>query len=89
MTPEARIVQRILKYLNTVGYAHKVRSDVHTVGRVDVVGCVAGRALALEVKQPGGAPTPRQARELALWRGAGALAACVTSVEEVQRLLDL
>lgn len=87
MTPEAALVKKILEYLNTVGFAHKVRSDVHTIGRVDIVGCVQGRALALEVKVPGGEPTPRQARELACWRAAGALTGCVHSVEETRALL--
>lgn len=87
MGSEASIVARILKYLNTVGYAHKIHGDMHTVGRVDIVGCVAGRAIAIEVKQPGKQPTPRQQRELDLWRSAGAISGVACSVEDVEKLL--
>jgi hypothetical protein len=43
-----------------------------------------GRRLEFEVKRPGGRATIRQEEELRRWRAAGAVAAVVSSVEDVK-----
>jgi len=57
------------------------------LGWPDFMGCYGGRTLALEVKTPHGIVTPLQARELAKWEEAGAVARVVRSVRDVQKLL--
>lgn len=59
-----------------------------TVGTPDVLGCVAGRMVAVEVKRPGGRPTAAQVAQLAKWRRAGALALVATSADEVRAALE-
>jgi hypothetical protein len=44
------------------------------VGRPDLDGCLAGRALKIEVKRLGAKPTPIQKKALHDWRRAGAIA---------------
>lgn len=90
MTAEISIVRAILRTLNAMPetYARKTHGGRYANGWPDVVGCHRGRMLALEVKRPGGKPTPLQVREVAKWERAGAIAAVVTSVEETLALLD-
>lgn len=55
-------------------------------GTPDLLGCVDGRMVAVEVKRPGEVPRPDQMGELRKWRKAGALAGWVC---DEQDLLDL
>jgi hypothetical protein len=48
----------------------------------------SGRMLCLEVKQPGKHPTELQKAWLEKYKKAGAIAGVVTSVEDVEKLLD-
>jgi hypothetical protein len=57
-------------------------------GCSDLLACYRGRFVALEVKKPGKHATPIQESFLAGVRAAGGLAAVVTSIEDVQQLLD-
>lgn len=90
MTAEISIVRAILRYLNSLDETHarKTHGGRYATGWPDVVGAHRGRFLALEVKRPGGKPTPLQVRELQRWERAGAIAAVVTSVDEVRALLE-
>ena len=57
-------------------------------GEPDIVGCYNGRAVVMEVKQPGEKPDPLQERKLNHWSAAGALVGVVTSVPEAMGLMQ-
>lgn len=89
--PEKNIVNKILDYLNDLPhtYAHKVYSGGYAqAGEPDVDSVCNGHSLKLEVKVPGEWPTPLQQVRLDQWADAGAIAACVHSVEEVATLVE-
>jgi hypothetical protein len=56
-------------------------------GLPDMVIIVGGRTFWVELKRPGGKPTPLQAQRIKTIREAGGIADCVTSVEELRKLL--
>ncbi len=86
---EKNIVRRILVYLKGLEdcWARKQHGSAVRRGEADITGCFRGRRLELEVKTPGGDYTPLQAAIARKWRTAGALAECVTSVEETKDVL--
>lgn len=90
MTLESTIVRNILGYLNGLPGCKAIKthgSAYQEAGTPDIIGCLGGRMLALEAKQPGKQPTKLQVRRLEEWRAAGAIAGVVTSVEEARNLL--
>ena len=90
MTTERAIVKAILAYLNSLpGCLARKRwgGGMGVAGDPDIDACIRGRSVQLEVKRPGEKPTALQAKRLEEWRKAGALAAVVSSVEEVKSLL--
>jgi len=87
---ERGIVQNILRFLNEIpGCVARKRwgGGMGVAGDPDIVGCLNGRHLELEVKRPGQQPTVLQSRRLGEWKQAGAVVAVVSSMEEVQRIL--
>lgn len=96
----------ILKYLNGLSrcYADKTHGSSYKKGQPDILGCLDGRTLAIEVKRPpesgrateqtlegwkrAGA-TELQINRLTKWQAAGAIAGVATSVEETKALLGL
>jgi hypothetical protein len=82
-------VRRILAYLKKLPdcWARKQHGSAVRRGEADITGCLRGKRLELEVKTPGGDYTPLQAATARKWRRAGALAECVTSVEETKDVL--
>ena len=87
---ERTIVKKIMDHLKASGgYCVKFHGNCYTqAGTPDILACLDGRFLALEVKRPGGKPTPLQAAQLRRWQEAGALAAVVCSVADVVELLS-
>src|SRR5690606_8320365 len=70
---EAAITEAIMKWLRARGaYVIKTYGGPYRRGLPDLIGVYRGRALALEVKRPGGRPTPLQEHELGRWAAAGA-----------------
>jgi penicillin-binding protein-related factor A (putative recombinase) len=69
-------------------YAVKTRGDYRQGGQPDIIGCYKGRALALEVKRPGGKATALQLAILAKWQQAGAVTGVIRSVEEVKKIME-
>jgi hypothetical protein len=65
----------------------KVRGDVHLVNEPDLVGCLAGRMLAIECKRPGERPSPGQYARLRVWANTGALAFWADSAAYVEEIL--
>jgi hypothetical protein len=90
MPLEKEIKQDILEYLNSLPqcYARGKHSSPFSKGWPDVQGCLNGRTLAFEVKQPGNTATKLQEAELAKWFKAGAITGVVTSVDDVKRIID-
>jgi len=88
---EISIVRQIVRQLNMIpdAYARKCYGGAYSGGWPDIIAHVPGVGmLALEVKRPGGKPTPLQSAELAKWRKAGAISGVVTSWSEVKQMLD-
>jgi hypothetical protein len=87
---ETAIVNAILRYLHSLPECvvrKRWGGGMGVAGDPDITGCIRGRHLELEVKRPGGKPTPLQEKRLREWRDAGALVGVVASVEAVQELL--
>jgi hypothetical protein len=85
---EAAIQNKILLYLNNQPGTWAVKFPaVLQRGLPDIVGCVHGRFMGLEVKRPGRDVTPLQAVTLAKIRRAGGLTAVAHNVEEVKTVL--
>lgn len=86
---ETAITEAIIRWLRRQG-AHVIKTygGPYRRGLPDLIGVYRGRALALEVKRPGGKPTKLQEYELSLWAAAGAVAGVVTSIEDAKRLLE-
>ena len=57
-------------------------------GTPDLLGCVRGRMIAVELKQPGKQPTGLQMKRLRDWAAAGALAGWATTEAELDALLE-
>lgn len=91
-TLEKYVVKRILAYLRSdaVGaYANKTHgSPMITRGVPDIIGCLDGVYLALEVKKnASGKPTAMQVHQIGLIRKAGGVADVVSSVDEVKAIV--
>jgi hypothetical protein len=75
----------------TPAYESRTSSYIptHTRGVSDIIGCIpkTGRFLAIEVKRPGGKPTPEQQQFIDTINAAGGLAFVARSVEEVEQRL--
>ena len=87
---EKDIVAAILQILKKRPrcFAWKTHGGMYgTAGIPDIIACMGGRFVALEVKQPGGKPTRLQEITLGKIREAGGIAAVVTSVEEAKQTL--
>ena len=90
MTTEKSITAAIRRYLKSIGAKVEKQHGGRfgKSGVPDLLGCYQGRALALEVKRPGGKPTPLQLKELSEWQQSGAITAKVESVEDVKKLIE-
>ena len=88
---EKVIVKKILRLLNEIpGCVARKRwgGGMAVAGDPDITGCLNGRHLEFEVKRPGDQPTVLQAKRLDEWKQAGAIAAVVSSVEDVRSVLS-
>lgn len=62
-------------------------SSSQAAGTPDLLACVRGRFVAVELKQPGNRPTALQFARLRSWEAAGAVAGWVTTEAELDELL--
>lgn len=88
---ESQIQGRILKFLNGLDgcKARNRHSGGWTgQGEPDIYGSYRGVHFEFEVKQPGNKPTIAQWQRMQEWIQTGAIAAVVTSVEEVQTIVE-
>ncbi len=87
MKSEQQIQKSIIKYLHEIGaYTFKTVSS-NRAGIPDVIACIDGRFIALEIKRPKGKATPLQKLELSKIVKSGGVASVVTSVEDVRAIL--
>ena len=57
-------------------------------GEPDLIVCVHGQFVAMEVKRPGRKPTDLQTRRLNQWSEAGAISCVVTSKQEARKVIE-
>ena len=90
MTPEKTIKQKIRAYLvdeKKAYYFAPVQTGMG-VSTVDILCCIAGRFVGIEVKVPGKKPTPRQAFNLKAIDAAGGVAFWTDSLEYTKEMLE-
>ena len=89
MQPEARIGQKIRKYLDDLGaFIFKVHGGPQMMaGLPDLIACYKGHFWGIEVKQPGQRPTPRQEWVHSLILRAGGSIIVATCVEDVSSII--
>lgn len=67
----------------------KHQTSLGVRGTPDLIGCVGGRCVVIEVKRPGSpGPTAAQLGQLRAWQDAGALAGWVCSVSDLREILS-
>lgn len=87
---EKAIERRILKWLNSLEgcWAHSRHGGMYDIkGNPDITGCLNGRRIEIEVKQPGQKPTPIQFAVMRKWEKAGAVVGWATTIEEAKEIL--
>ena len=88
---EKDIVAAIMRYLKTVPdcFAWKEHGGMYgTAGLPDVICCINGRFVGLEIKTPKGKATALQTAVLRKIRDSGGVARIVRSVEEAEAVID-
>lgn len=89
--PEGKLYRRIKAYLEGRGaFVTKIHGGDNVfqeAGLPDLFVCYKGMFLGLEVKLPGGEPSPRQIAVLRRIDKAGGIGEVVESVEQVERIL--
>jgi hypothetical protein len=88
---EKDITAAIMRYLRTLPHCFcwKEHGGMYgTTGLPDIICCVNGRFVGLEVKQPSGKLTRLQENTIAKINAAGGLAVKVTSVAEVKAVVE-
>lgn len=91
MTPEKKVENQIKRYLDSLGAYHiKIHGSAYMpAGTPDILACIDGRFIGIEVKKPkGGIVSPLQKLKIKQIRNAGGVGFVATSVEEVERELS-
>ena len=83
---ESKIQSEIVKLLGKHGYVVRVSSSTKA-GVPDVLACVKGRFIAVEVKDVGKKPAPLQIMNLALINAAGGIAIYADDVDKVKKVI--
>lgn len=86
---EKRIENQIKQYLDSIGAWHiKTHGNMFSkAGTPDIIACLRGRFVAIEVKQPGGRVSPLQMAHIKLINRAGGVAFVAYSLEDVKHIL--
>ena len=86
--PESAIQRKILEYLKSIGgYPVKVVAATLS-GNPDIICCLKGKFVAIEVKQPGKNPTALQKLKMERIAEAGGIAFTARSVADVKDKLS-
>lgn len=91
MTPEKKVENQIKCYLDKLGAYHvKIHGSAYMpAGTPDILACIKGRFIGIEVKKPnGGVVSALQKLKIKQIKNAGGVALVATSVEEVERELS-
>lgn len=89
---EKRFKKQCVDYIKTV--PHSIVRVNHitmygTTGDPDLLGCIAGRAFAIELKVGTNKPTKIQEERIKAWQRAGALAGVAYTLDDVKIILGL
>lgn len=87
---EKRIEHQIKQYLDSIGAWHiKTHGNMFSrAGTPDIVACLNGRFIAIEVKRPGGRVSPLQMAHIKLINQAGGVAFVAYSLEEAKKNIE-
>lgn len=90
MQPEAKVGKKIREYLTTHGaFVFKVHGGpTMMAGLPDLIACVEGRYVGIEVKMPGNKPSARQLYVHEQIRRAGGEVIVAYGVEDVKHLVS-
>ena len=84
---EATIQSKIMDYLKSINaYPIKIVAATKS-GNPDIICCLNGRFMAIEVKQPGKRPTELQSLKMDKIRAAGGVAFVACSIDDVEEKL--
>lgn len=84
---EATIQRKILDYLTSIdAYPIKIVAATKS-GNPDIICCLNGRFMAIEVKQPGKHPTELQKLKMDKIRAAGGVAFVACSIDDVENAI--
>ena len=89
MTPEKKVENQIKRYLDKLGAYHvKIHGSAYMpAGTADLLACVKGRFVAIEVKKPkGGVVSPLQNLKIKQVINAGGISFVARSVEDVKKV---
>ena len=89
MTPEKKVQNLIKRYLDKLGAYHvKIHGSAYMpAGTADLLACVKGRFVAIEVKKPkGGVVSPLQNLKIKQVINAGGISFVARSVEDVKKV---
>lgn len=78
---ESSIARKIIKEIKSRGGV-AVKYTPGVAGTPDILGCLGGVSLAIELKVPKKKPSASQESRMVEWRAAGAASFCATSVPE-------
>lgn len=80
---EQQIQKEIIKYLESIG-AYTIKTiKTSKAGTPDIIACLDGKFIAIEVKRKGNKPTPLQLAKLDKIRESGGIAFIAYSKDEV------
>ncbi len=88
MTPEGRVKHEIKAWLKARGayFFMPVQTGMGAM-TLDILACLNGRFIGIEVKRPGGKPTARQVLCINAIKAAGGAAFVATSAADVEQEL--
>lgn len=87
---EKQIENQIKRYLDSLGAWHiKTHGNMFSrAGTPDVLACINGKFVAIEVKRPGGRVSALQKAQIKLIHAAGGVAFVAYSLEETKKHLE-
>ena len=88
MAKEQNIQTQIQKLITKRYSGKPVNGQYSKAGIPDILACINGRFVAIEVKQPGESPRPLQTAQINEFITAGAIAFWSDSVQHTQSTLD-
>ncbi|MFX4242627.1 VRR-NUC domain-containing protein [Aliarcobacter butzleri] len=85
---ESEIQKKIIQYLNTIG-AYTIKTiSTNRNGCPDVICCLNGRFIALEVKTDKGIVSKLQEHNIKQIKNSGGIAEVVRSVDDVEKIVE-